>query len=175
MPFDRTCDHLHWTSPKVRLGLHAKFGRALFAAAPIQQGELVMVTGGHIMTVDEHDRLPPHLKHFATHVTSDHLIGRLVDAGEERGEFINHSCDPTCGMDGPLNLVARFDLPIGTELALDYAMCMSSHILDLRCDCGSPKCRGHIRGDDWRRPELQACYRGHFVPYIERWITAGHA
>ena len=29
-------------------------------------------------------------------------------------------------------------------------------------------CRERITGEDWRRPELQKRYAGHFLPYIER-------
>jgi hypothetical protein len=36
------------------------------------------------------------------------------------------------------------------------------------CTCGAETCRGVVRGTDWQRPELQDCYAGHFLPYIER-------
>jgi len=41
----------------------------------------------------------------------------------------------------------------------------------MECRCGSPLCRGVITGDDWRRTDLQARYRGHFSPFIDARIA----
>lgn len=170
MPFSRPHDCFHWTSPKVAVRPHPVLEHSLTAIARIARDELVMVTGGHIMTIDEHNALPGELQHFATHVTEHHLIGRIRLEDEEQGEFINHSCNPTCGMDGPLNIVAMRALVPGDAITLDYAMCMSSDILDFACECGEKDCRGHISGHDWKLAALQQRYRGYFVTYIQRWI-----
>ena len=39
------------------------------------------------------------------------------------------------------------------------------------CSCGSGLCRRTVTGDDWRRPELQNLYAGHFAYPIERRIA----
>jgi hypothetical protein len=33
-------------------------------------------------------------------------------------------------------------------------------------------CRGRVTGDDWKLPELQQRYRGHFTVHIEQLIQA---
>ena len=34
------------------------------------------------------------------------------------------------------------------------------------CSCG-PSCRGQLRWDDYRRPEMQAKYAGHFLQHVD--------
>ena len=36
----------------------------------------------------------------------------------------------------------------------------------MRCDCGAADCRGVVTSEDWRRPDLQARYAGHWVPAL---------
>lgn len=44
----------------------------------------------------------------------------------------------------------------------------------MTCNCAAKSCRGVIDGHDWRRPELQARYRGYFSWYLQRKIDALH-
>jgi hypothetical protein len=69
-------------------------------------------------------------------------------------------------------LIARHDIEAGEEATVDYALftTQSNWMLDTRCRCGAPDCRRIITGDDWRRPEVQERYRGHFSPFINRRI-----
>ena len=91
--------------------------------------------------------------------------------GDNPGYFINHSCDSNVWMDGAFALVARRQVVPGEELTIDYALIEAEvDVWDFECECGSPLCRGIVRGDDWRRPDLQERYRGHFTPYIQKLI-----
>lgn len=134
------------------------------------------MAGGHVMTVARCRRLPKPLRCFPTHISDNLLIGRVpLDEPEEPGEFVNHSCDPNCGMRDQLAIVTRRRVRAGEAITIDYAMCMTSSVLDMECRCGTRLCRGRIRGGDWRRGELQRRYRGCFVAYIERKIRASRA
>ena len=55
----------------------------------------------------------------------------------------------------------------GEELTLDYALTTTAPgwTLDQPCRCGAPGCHGSMTGNDWRLPDVQARYAGHFVPY----------
>jgi SET domain-containing protein len=86
-------------------------------------------------------------------------------------ECINHSCDPNLGFKGMIELVALRDIGSGEQVTFDYAMCMTESYGDMECWCGSERCRGRFTGNDWKLPELQQRYRGHFQPYIEEKIT----
>ncbi len=58
--------------------------------------------------------------------------------------FINHSCSPNCFMrvaHGRILFYALRDIAPGEELLLDYS---PSQHPELRCSCGSPRCRGMV-------------------------------
>ena len=104
---------------------------------------------------------------------------RTVDVAS----YMNHSCAPTCwfvqgGEDDEYEglMVATRDLAPGDELSYDYC---TSEDCDLTpawdCHCGAAQCRGLIDPQDWRRPELQERYRGHFLPHISLEITSYQA
>lgn len=72
-------------------------------------------------------------------------------------------------MAGEVTVVARHDIDAGGEITGDYALweAEDSYLVE-SCTCRAETCRGVIRGTDWQLPELQECYSGHFLPYIER-------
>jgi hypothetical protein len=75
-------------------------------------------------------------------------------------------------MEDEVTLIAMRDIIPGEELAIDYAMYLpSGWVAPWPCHCGTAQCREKVTGDDWLRPELQECYRGHFSPFIERKIV----
>ena len=86
--------------------------------------------------------------------------------------YMNHACSPTClYVDGGeryagMMVAARNILP-GEEITFDYA---TSEACDLsptwECHCGTIDCRGRVTPDDWRDPELQRKYDGHFLPHL---------
>ena len=42
----------------------------------------------------------------------------------------------------------------------------------LRCHCETYRCRQLVTGDDWRIPQLQRRYAGHWAPAVERLLSA---
>jgi hypothetical protein len=72
-----------------------------------------------------------------------------------------------------VTIIARRDIQPGEELHGDYALWESEPDYRLEpCACQSLLCRTTITGNDWMRPELQARYRGHFLPFLNRRISA---
>ena len=94
-------------------------------------------------------------------------------ANEGAADWVNHSCDPNAGLVGQIVLVALRDIKVGEEICFDYATSDGSPYDEFECGCGSRLCRHHVTGDDWKLPELQKRYEGHFSPYIQRRID-GH-
>ncbi len=90
----------------------------------------------------------------------------------EPGESINHSCEPNCGMRNATQVMTLRDIVVGEELTFDYAMSDASDYDEFDCSCGAAACRGAVRGDDWRRSDLQVRYAGLFSPYIARKMAA---
>jgi hypothetical protein len=62
------------------------------------------------------------------------------------------------------------DVAAGTELTTDYALSISDPAYLLRCHCQTYRCRQLVTGDDWRIPELQRRYFGHWAPAVQRLI-----
>jgi D-alanine-D-alanine ligase len=60
---------------------------------------------------------------------------------------VNHGCDPTAWLEG-LDVVARKPVRVGEEITLDYATFYDERMPSFDCGCGSPECRGTIRGED---------------------------
>jgi hypothetical protein len=159
-----------WVAGTVRVGRSGIEGDGLFATAVLPAGTPVARLGGRLVTTAELTRLvaaadadpaAPYVDSVT--VTEDaHLVlppGTMLHAA-------NHACDPNLWLDGPYTLVTRRRVAAGEELTVDYATVSGAGGLDLACRCRGPTCRGRVTADDWRRPELQARYRGHWVPAL---------
>ncbi|QIG45065.1 hypothetical protein G5V58_21915 [Nocardioides anomalus] len=85
---------------------------------------------------------------------------------------VNHACDPNLGWAGDA-LVALRDVAAGEELVVDYAMSTADPDWFLRCHCPSYRCRQMVEGTDWRIPQLQARYAGHWAPEVQRLVDSG--
>ena len=139
-------------------------GRGSIAIETILAGDVVAAFGGRCVTRVEFDLLP-----VAQQVRSIQIEDALFLAGPtepEPADFINHSCDPTCGMRGATVLVALRDLEAGEAITYDYATTDGSDYDEFECACGSVLCRGKVTGYDWMLPELQLRHRGSFSPYL---------
>ncbi len=58
----------------------------------------------------------------------------------------NHHCDANCEYVG-LNVFTNREIKKGEELTLDYASFLDHTMEPFTCSCGSPKCRGLIKGN----------------------------
>jgi SET domain-containing protein len=88
----------------------------------------------------------------------------------ERGP-LNHACDPNLGWVGDV-LVTLREVAAGEELLVDYAMSVADPAYLLRCHCASYRCRQMVEGSDWRIPQLQRRYAGHWAPRVQALIDA---
>jgi hypothetical protein len=147
----------------------------MFARAPIHAGDTVIVWGGWVCTgVDvAAGRVAPG---STVYIGEDTFLGARVGEYDrerhDRGDFINHSCDPNVWLADEHTLVARRDIAAGEELTTDYALFEGDEddVKPWECRCGSPLCRRRITGKDWRLVDLQARYGNHFSPFINRRI-----
>lgn len=157
-------------SPKLQpRPIDGKGGRALVVREPVEAGELVVVWGGEVVHASGLDSLSPAERLLTIQIEEDLY---LVSAKDGPADWVNHSCDPNCGLSGQLALVAMRRLEPGEEVCFDYAMSDGSPYDQFECGCGAATCRGRISGDDWGRAELWKRYRGHFSPYLQRRIDA---
>jgi uncharacterized protein len=164
-----------WVDPRIEIRSRSLAGRGMFGCSPIRQGEPVMLWGGHVFTAAdvETGRVAPG---STVYIGEGTFLGSPPGAynreRDDRGDFINHSCDPNVWMQDENTLVARRDIPAGEELTLDYALFEGDEndVKPWICHCGSPLCRHRVTGKDWRLAELQQSYKGHFSPFINERI-----
>lgn len=164
-----TGQYYSYLSPKVESGAHPEKGNCgIFCREPIARDEIVALWGGRILSSSEID---PEMPNFTQQVLQIEEGFYLMAPAMEPSDCFNHCCDPNVGMSGQIGLIAMRDISVGEEVCLDYAMCDGSDYDEFDCSCGSPNCRGRIRGDDWKRPELWQRYDGYFSPYLQRRIA----
>jgi len=147
-------------------------GRGLFAKADIAKGEIVAIKGGHIIDRETLRReITPALGPVEIQI-GDNLFIAPVTADERELSMLysNHSCNPNIGMRGEITFVAMRDIRAGEELTHDWAM-TDDDDYSVECNCGAPNCRKRLTGKDWRRPELQKRYSGHFSTYLAEKIA----
>ena len=156
-----------WFDPRLEVRPSPIHEFGLFGTGPFRQGEIIMIWGGTLYTQEDMDagRVPDN---YACSLTESGLL--LCGQDDLTDRYINHSCDPNIWMDGDTHLVARRDIPAGEEITGDFVVWDMISIID-PCRCGSPHCRGRFTNQDWKLPELQARYQGHFLPYIARCIS----
>lgn len=127
-------------------------GTGLFAALPIPKGFVFGQYEGRILS-------PKEL------VAEDQTYywclenGKVIDGalGGNNTRFLNHSCNPNCEgfeKDGHVYFRAIRKIKMGQELTIDYNLgylgaSVSKRELaqakkELKCFCGSKKCRGHM-------------------------------
>lgn len=148
----------------------------MFAAEPISAGERVAVKAGHVVGYDEAERLTVELGDFTLQIDHELFLSPRSPAEyDTMVVHINHSCEANVGFAGNVVYLAMRDIAAGEELCQEYALARTKPYR-FDCECGSPRCRGQVSGDDWRLPEVQERYRGYFMPHVQELIdslTAG--
>ena len=163
-----------WLTPKAALLESSLGGRGLFATEAIPRHELIAIWGNRIMTTAEMWALPEHLQDFPVQMWFDMFVGPMADEEIEPVDYMNHSCEPNCGVRGSVVVVARRDIDVGEELTFDYGTTDTDR-WTLECGCGAGSCRGRMTGEDWRNPDFQARNAGFLSLYIEELIARERA
>jgi hypothetical protein len=86
--------------------------------------------------------------------------------------FINHSCNANVWFHGSENkFLARRDIKLGDEVTYDYGTTECNPKWGMDCLCGLPMCRGRITGDDWKKTDFRASFKGHFFGGVQAKIN----
>lgn len=144
----------------------------LFATRDIRAGEPILVfeeQPHHLVTrrhVEErwHGTRREWFDRYAWPLSDEVWVTWSPDPEEWRP--VNHACDPSAWLRG-LDVVARREIRAGEEITLEYATFYDDRMPDFACDCGAPRCRGIVRGSDWRS-EFVAHYGEHVSDHIRR-------
>lgn len=156
-----------WLLDQVTVEQSPIAGRGLFATRPIPQGTVVARVGGRI-----HSTAELHTLGEVDSLAVDDDTHLVLSPGN-RVRFANHSCEPTLWWTDGYALSARQDIAAGDELTHDYSTSIADPGFLLRCHCESYRCRQMVTGDDWRIPQLQRTYAGHWTPWLQRYVDSG--
>lgn len=141
---------LRWVRP-ARSGIH---GRGVYARVDIPDGTRVIeYTGERITKAEARRREAQRLERQRRGQDASvyiFVLNRRYDLDGRRrnniARLINHSCTPNCRAEtvrGRIWIVARRDIPAGTELTFDYGFTLSEG-RQHPCRCGARRCAGYI-------------------------------
>ncbi len=147
-------------SKKVIVGI-SKFGKGLFANENIKKDEMILIFEGRMRSSQDFAFLTKDIDDHAVQISENEWIEITDDA-----RFMNHSCEPNCGIKGKAKVVAMRDIEKGEELTFDYDMTENSDWV-LECKCGSKNCRKIIQGYKHLPEEVKNKYNG----YISDWLV----
>jgi hypothetical protein len=86
---------------------------------------------------------------------------------------MNHSCDPTTSWSNSTTLVALRDIEAGEEITYDYSTSDITQVFEMKCECGSSRCRGTITNRDYLDPAWQDHYGTILPPHMLAAIAKG--
>lgn len=127
-------------------------GKGIYASKDFSVGEEVLTFQGKIT----HER--------GMHTLQVSLLEHLLV--EEPWRYVNHSCDPCCGIKERTKLVAMRSIKSGEEITFDYAMTEKELSEMFDCLCGSELCRGKIFGYKNLPENLKEKYAGFISDYL---------
>lgn len=138
-----------------------RFGKCLIVAEDILKDEEIVSFDGDEYTADKITDLSKdvadHAIQFAEHQWRD---------SNSIARYINHSCNPNCGIKNLFTLVAMKDIKKGEELLWDYDMTEDSD-WRMDCLCGAENCRKVIGSFALVPNETRERYKG----YISQWLV----
>ena len=159
-------ENIKQQNSKVEVRTDHELGRGVFAKEDIKKGEFVGGLYGKFHEAKDCMSLP---EEYRDHVMqcADHFW-RGNETPQEAVQYLNHSCDPNCGVQGLFDFVAMRDIKAGEELTTDYAMQDDSNwvVPGGKCLCGAQNCRGDILpyGDLTQKEKEQ------YKNYVSHWI-----
>lgn len=135
----------------------SKYGKSIFAGCNFAKGETIFVISGPIVKMPTIYTVP---------IDFDLYIDPLPP-----GKFLNHSCDPSCGIKSRTKVVAMRNLKKDEEITIDYAMIVFDYDQaklkqDLTCHCGSKICRGQFGNYKNLSDKLKQKYTGFISDYL---------
>ncbi len=144
------------TKRKLYVRNAGKKGRGVFATTRIPKGDAVLSFRGEERWIWD---IQEELWQYAFQVDYDRYI---VPRRHSHGWFLNHSCEPNCGIHGRTTIVALHDISKGEEVTVDYSTNVGWDGFGMNCQCGETRCRRLIRSYRYLTDERKAYY-GRYV------------
>lgn len=127
-------------------------GKCIYAKRNFNAGDFVLIFQGDELK----NIMGRHTLQIGSH---EHLLIY------EPQRYVNHSCNPNCGIKGRTILVAMRSIKKGEEITFDYAM-TEERCFGWQCLCGSKNCRGKIAGFKGLPEDFKKKYTGFISDYL---------
>jgi SET domain len=163
----------------------------LFACQPIPSMTPILVFAGKVVSGEHVSQLSSREQEMSLQIADDlwqiprHIRCTDVSCSSglhrtttyqlffETGDYVNHSCQPTCGMMDAFQIMTIRDVAMHEELTIDYAMVNSaSRSLcgdTFPCFCGSTNCRGTVTAQDYKMVGHR--YLNYLSPFVKNKYT----
>ncbi len=145
---------------KAKVRQTKQYGKGVFATQKIRKGEVIAIFDGPILDDD-----------FEPWTDDLYFHAIQVDKAKWRdsigiARYINHSCDPNCGIKRRNRVVAMRDIEKGEQISWDYEMTEKNKHWKMKCKCGTPICRKIIGNYQNMPSTIRKKYKG----YISSWL-----
>ncbi len=144
-------------------------GLGLFVARAFTRGERIHEINV-VREITSDDPLRPEAGERADYC--DYPDGQVVLLGFP-DRHVNHSCDPNAFVaytGTHAAIVARRDIPSGTEITIDYNVNISDGTA-WPCHCGASRCTGTVVGDFFLLPSERQI---EYLPLLADWFIRRH-
>ena len=162
-----------WVHPSIAVRPSPIAGDGLFATDDLDADVVVVRLGGWLVGTAELHRLLAEAEGGGyVDTMAVGIDTHLILPPGTAAHYGNHRCEPTMWPVGPYELATRVPVPAAAELTLDYGLISDDPTFRMDCTCGAATCRSTVTGEDWRDPELQVRYAGHWRPGLQHRIDA---
>lgn len=155
-------------NPKIQIKKSRLGGKGLFATEKINKSELCweLDKTEKKLTYKQLSKLSREKQKLAFQYKDKYIIST------DKGEVMNHSCDPNTWWKGDDQLVASKDIAKGDEITYDYSTAdvEPDWVASWQCHCGSKNCRKRISSKDCLNPEFQKRHQGHLPSWVVNFI-----
>jgi SET domain-containing protein len=138
-----------------------RFGLGVFALKKIRRGEVVAKFDGPFYD----NKFDGWNRDLLTHTIQCGPALWRDSLGPAR--YMNHSCDPNCGIQRRFEVVAMRTIEAGEQITWDYEMTEKSWWYRLKCRCGARECRKVIGSYSLMPKKTRQKYAG----FISSWLT----
>lgn len=151
---------------KIALKQHSTHAKGIFATAPIQQGECIIIFTGPRLTYEEVDQNDYHLQ-----IGENEYLGPSGDLDD----YINHSCAPNAAFANGLTLVAIQDITPGEEITWDYSTAIDEpDFIGFPCYCGASVCRNLVQSYRHLSAQEKSRLYPMLLPYLKEKYAESH-
>lgn len=145
-------------------------GKGLFANRDFKKGETVFIFKGEVVDWQVKDE--------KTSLYGPNWVGigknKWMDVIAP-GVYINHSCNPNCGIKGKVHVKALKNISKGSEVTIDYSITEMDKMWHMNCNCGSKNCRKIIRSIQFLPKKTYLKYNPYIPTYFMQIYKKDHA